>query len=185
MDKLVVGLGNPGAKYEMTRHNVGWLVLDQLGFYEELSWREKFKGLFAVRGNICFLKPLVYMNLSGKSVLLLVNFFKLKLEDILVIYDDIDLPFGTIVFKQGGGTAGHNGLRSLVAELGDNKFDRLRLGVGRPEHGSVSDYVLQIFSDEEQVFLPKFLLKAADAVEAYLEKGFQQAAAEYSRVSVL
>ena len=185
MDKLVVGLGNPGIRYEMTRHNIGWLALDQLPFYDELSWREKFKGLFATRGDVAFLKPLVYMNLSGESVSLLANFFKIKVEDILVVYDEIDLPFGTMVLKQGGGTAGHNGLKSLVTKLGDKQFDRLRLGVGRPEYGSVSDYVLQSFSSDEEISLPKFLLQAAKAIEVYLEKGFQKAAVEYSKKSFL
>ena len=185
MDNLVVGLGNPGIKHETTRHNIGWLALDQINFAQELAWREKFKGFFAVRKSVCFLKPLVYMNLSGESVSLLVNFFKLKLENVLVVYDDIDIPFGTMVLKRGGGTAGHNGLKSLVSKLGDGKFDRLRLGIGRPQHGSVSDYVLQNFSVDELVFLPKFLCEAANAIDAYLEKGFQQAAAEYSRKSVL
>ena len=185
MNRLIVGLGNPGVRYEMTRHNIGWLALDQLHFYEDLRWREKFKGLFATRGNTCFLKPLVYMNLSGESVSLLTDFFKIEVEDILVVYDEIDLPFGTLIFKRGGGTAGHNGLKSLVAKLGDNKFNRLRLGIGRPLHGSVSDYVLQGFSANEETLLPKFLLQAAKAIETYLEKGFQQAAAEHSKKSVL
>ena len=185
MDKLIVGLGNPGIRYEMTRHNIGWLALDQLRFYEELVWREKFKGLFAIKKETCFLKPMVYMNLSGESVSLLTNFFKIKVEDILVVYDEIDLPFGTLVLKQGGGTAGHNGLKSLVSKLGDNNFVRLRLGVGRPERGSVADYVLQSFSAEEEVLLPKFLLQASETIETYLEKGFQEAAARYSRKSVL
>ena len=182
---MVVGLGNPGIRYEMTRHNIGWLALDQLRFYEELAWREKFKGLFATRGSVRFLKPMVYMNLSGESVSLLAGFFKIKVEDILVVYDEIDLPFGTLALKQGGGTAGHNGLKSLVSKLGDNNFNRLRLGVGRPVHGSVADYVLQSFSKEEDILLPKFLLQAAEAIETYVEKGFQQAAAEYSKKSVL
>ena len=185
MDKLVVGLGNPGIRYEMTRHNIGWLALDQLSYFDELVWREKFKGLFATHGNAGFLKPLVYMNLSGDSVVLMAHFFKIKVEDILVVYDDIDLPFGTMVLKPGGGVAGHNGLKSLVAKLGDNKFNRLRLGVGRPIHGSIADYVLQSFSVEEEVSLPKFLVQAAKAIDAYLEKGFQWAASEYSKKSVL
>ena len=185
MDKLVVGLGNPGAKYEMTRHNIGWLVLDKSKFARELVWKEKFKGLFAIRGSVCFLKPLVYMNLSGESVSLLASFYKLSLEKILVIYDDIDLPFGTMVLRPGGGTAGHNGLKSLVGKFGDNKFNRLRLGVGRPEYGAVADYVLQKFSTDEMNLLPKFLLQASDAVELYLEQGFEQAAAKYSRTSIL
>ena len=185
MDNLIIGLGNPGMKYEMTRHNVGWLALDQLNFAEELVWKKKFKGLFAIRGSTCFLKPLVYMNLSGESASLLINFFKLKLENVLVVYDDLDLPFGTMVLKQGGGAAGHNGLKSLVVKLGDNKFNRLRLGIGRPEHGSISDYVLQNFSTKELDSLPRFLLQAANAINVYLEEGFQQAAAEYSKKSIL
>ena len=185
MNKLVVGLGNPGIKYETTRHNIGWLVLDRSELAQKLLWKEKFKGLFATHNNFCFLKPLVYMNLSGESVSLLINFYKLQLEDVLVVYDDIDLPFGTVVLKQGGGTAGHNGLKSLVEKLGDNKFNRLRLGVGRPVYGTVSDYVLQKFSKDELTVLPKFLLQGARAVDLYLEKGFEQAAAEYSRTSIL
>ena len=185
MEKAIIGLGNPGIKYESTRHNIGWMVFERLDCASDLVWREKFKGLFASKGAACFLKPLVYMNLSGESAALLVNFFKLKVEDVLVVYDDVDIPFGTLVLKQGGGTGGHNGLKSLVEKLGGNTFNRLRLGVGRPEHGSMADYVLQKFSSEEQAVLPDFLLQGAKAVGVYLEQGFQTAAAEYSKKSVI
>ena len=117
--------------------------------------------------------------------MLLTSFFKIKTEDILVVYDDIDLPFGTLAFKQSGGTGGHNGLKSLVEKLGSNTFSRLRLGVGRPEHGRIADYVLQKFSSDEQTALPEFLSQGAKSIEVYLEDGFQAAAAGYSKKSVV
>ncbi len=117
MDRLVIGLGNPGVKYHHSRHNIGWDVFEELSFSNQLKWNEKFKGLYTVYNNgaekIYFLKPQTFMNLSGESVQPLMAFFKIPIENILVIHDELDLPFGTIAFKKGGGLAGHNGLTSI------------------------------------------------------------------------
>lgn len=187
--KLIVGLGNPGNEYSQTRHNIGFMVLDFLEKKYSLNWKEKFKGVYAQISlgdeKIYFLKPLTFMNLSGESVAALCSFFKIGISDILVVYDDIELPFGTLVFKKGGGLAGHNGLKSMVAQMGSQDFLRLRMGVGRPVHGDVADYVLSKFSSEEKMALPNILEGASKAVITFLESGFEKAASEYSRKDYL
>jgi peptidyl-tRNA hydrolase, PTH1 family len=187
--KLIVGLGNPGSEYSQTRHNIGFMVMDFLEKKYALNWKEKFKGFYAQisAGNekIYFLKPQTYMNLSGESVSALCSFFKVEISDILVVYDEIELPFGTLVFKKGGGLAGHNGLKSIVAQMGGQDFLRLRMGVGRPVHGDVADYVLSKFSSEEKIALSNFLEGATSAVVTFIESGFEKAASEYSRKDYL
>lgn len=185
MAKLIVGLGNPGIEHEMTRHNIGWLSLDQLSFYSNLNFKDKFKGEFALTSigdeQVIFLRPQTYMNLSGESVQACAKFFKITLKDILVIHDELDLPFGTLTFKDGGGLAGHNGLKSIAQHMGGNSFYRLRMGIGRPVHGSVSSWVLSGFSNEEDINLADFLAGGAKAIEAFMEKGFQSAARTFSK----
>ena len=173
--KLIVGLGNPGVKYEFTRHNIGFLILDKVA--EKLNTdisKDKFKGKFNKKSyngeEVVLLKPLTYMNLSGESVLPALKFFKIEVKDILVIHDELDVLFGKIKFKKGGGLAGHNGLKSIAASLSKQEFNRLRVGIGRPEGRiSVSDYVLQRFSDEDMAELDDLIEKSADAVIYYLE----------------
>ena len=147
MDWLIVGLGNPGTEYQKTRHNIGFLALDNLDYSP--AWKSKFKGEFALCNRdslkIGLLKPQTYMNLSGESVFPCFQFFKIPIDRILVVYDEVDLPFGTIQLKSGGGLAGHNGLKSIVDQLGTKDFQRLRLGIGRPQRESVSNYVLLRF----------------------------------------
>ncbi|HLE11906.1 MAG: aminoacyl-tRNA hydrolase [Bdellovibrionales bacterium RIFOXYD12_FULL_39_22] len=185
MGRLVVGLGNPGAEYDETRHNIGWAVLDSLSFADKLNWRDKFKGLYAEYAmgdeKIYFLKPMTYMNLSGQSVLALSSFFKVAVADILVVHDEVDLPFGTIALKRGGGLAGHNGLKSIAQLLGSQDFLRLRMGVGRPIYGSMSGWVLSKFTKEEEVVLSAMLEGTAKAINIFLEKGFDHAASAYSK----
>ncbi len=187
--KLIVGLGNPGSEYSQTRHNIGFMAMDFLEKKYSLSWKEKFKGLYSQISvgdeKIYFLKPQTYMNLSGESVSGLCAFFKIGVSDILVIYDEIELPFGTLVFKKGGGLAGHNGLKSIVAQMGSQDFLRLRMGVGRPVHGDVASYVLSKFTSEERVILSNFLEGASGAVTTFIGSGFEKAASEYSRKDYL
>jgi len=187
--KLIVGLGNPGSEYSQTRHNIGFMVMDFLEKKYSLSWKEKFKGQYsqisAGDEKIYFLKPQTYMNLSGESVSALCTFFKIGISDILVVYDEIELPFGTLVFKKGGGLAGHNGLKSIVAQMGSQDFLRLRMGVGRPVHGDVASYVLSKFSSEEKIILSNFLEGATGAVTTFIGSGFEKAASEYSRKDYL
>lgn len=180
LDLLVVGLGNPGREYERTRHNAGWLVLDELARRQGGSWRSKFSGSLAeVRlgdAKLALLKPETYMNESGRSVGAAARFFKLAPEQVLVVHDDVDLESGRLQARSGGGLAGHNGLRSLAQHLGSQDFLRLRLGVGRPGRGdqrSIADWVLSPFAPEED---PDALVaRSADAVETIVADGLDAA----------
>src|SRR5919202_1178850 len=171
IDLLVVGLGNPGREYERTRHNVGWLVVDELARRLAGSWRSKFSGRLAeVRlgeRKVALLKPETFMNDSGRSVGAAARFFKVDPESVLVVHDDVDLAPGRLQARAGGGLAGHNGLRSLAQALGSQEFLRLRIGVGRPGRGdrrSVADYVLSGFDADEDV-------GALVALYAHIDRG--------------
>ncbi|MDR2922571.1 MAG: aminoacyl-tRNA hydrolase [Treponema sp.] len=133
MLQLAVFLGNPGSQYKNNRHNAAWMLAETLPFYSSLDWQKKFKGLYAAMDGFHFLKPQTYMNLSGESAQAAASFFKIKLEDIIVIHDEIELPFGTLSLKFSGGMGGHNGLRSMKAVFGSADFWRLRIGIGRPD----------------------------------------------------
>jgi len=185
LELLVAGLGNPGRQYERTRHNLGWLVLDELARRHGGSWRSKFSGSFAeVRlGDLRLglLKPETYMNESGRAVGEAARFYKVEPEGLLVVHDDVDLEPGRLQARAGGGLAGHNGLRSLAQHLGSQEFDRLRIGVGRPGRGdprSVSDWVLSGFAPENDV--EALIAKAADAVETIAAEGLEAAQAHFN-----
>ncbi len=161
MVKLLVFLGNPGKIYEKSRHNVGWLFSDHL--YPSQRWTQKFHSQFANNGEQKLLKPQTFMNESGKAVRACSDFFGCKSEEILVVHDDLELPFGTIRLQKGGGLGGHNGLKSIKSHLRDDAFLRLRFGIGRPQKGSVASYVLLPFSKEEAPLLP-VLFKRAESL---------------------
>src|SRR5438093_4424809 len=170
LDLLVVGLGNPGREHERDRHNVGWMVVDELARRTDARWRGKFSGQLAeVRLNglrLALLKPETFMNDSGRSVAAATRFFKVEPESLLVAHDDVDLEPGRLQARAGGGLAGHNGLRSLAQQLGSQEFERLRIGVGRPGRGdprSVSDWVLSGFAPDDD--LETLVSRASDAVE--------------------
>ena len=168
--KLICALGNPGREYSATRHNAGWIFLGH--WQPGLEWQKKFKGEYAVLHQprkLIFLKPLSFMNNSGESVRACADFFSLEAEEILVIHDDLELPFGEVVCKKGGGLGGHNGLKSVNQHLGTKDFHRLRLGIGRPERGSVSNYVLARFSREEEAELPLVFRKGIDIMQHSLD----------------
>jgi len=157
---LFVGLGNPGSTYEMTRHNIGFRVIDKL--VSNLGARDisktTFHGKLFRHGTLFFLKPTTFMNLSGKSVLAVKQFFKIDMDNIVVIHDDIDLPFGAVRFKRGGGHGGHNGLKSIDSIIG-REYIRIRIGVGKPEYKSqVSDFVLHDFSRDEEQEIDKLII---------------------------
>lgn len=178
--QLIVGLGNPGQQYARTRHNLGFLVIDRLvQRWSAGSYRSKFNGdhLKATYGHaeVALLKPLGFMNCSGESVQPAAAFFKVAPARLLVVHDELDLPFGALRLKQGGGTAGHNGLRSIVQQLGTPEFLRLRVGIGRPTHGNVVSYVLSDFSGDEPITLPGVVDRAAEAIEWYLQDGLAAA----------
>lgn len=176
--KLIVGLGNPGKKYEETRHNIGFRVIDELAKNFQISLnQEKFKGIFGfdtITGEKVFLlKPLTYMNLSGESVRPIMDFYKISIDDVVVVYDDLDLPPGKIRLRQKGGHGGHNGIKSLLAHLGTENFKRIRVGVGRPEPGvAVANYVLSTFRPDEKEEMEEAVSQAAKACENWLSKDF-------------
>ena len=178
MFDLVVGVGNPGSDYAATRHNIAWLLLDHTPTFQGANWKSKFKGLYAEanhKGHKFYaVKPQTFMNLSGESVQPLAAFFKISPERVLVIHDELDIPFGQVHFKMGGGLAGHNGLKSIAQCLGTDQFGRMRVGIGRPVHGSVANYVLSPFSKEEQVQLPLLLEKLHDPMLSCVGEGINK-----------
>jgi PTH1 family peptidyl-tRNA hydrolase len=170
---LVVGLGNPGAKYAGNRHNVGFMVVERLA--ERLkagAFREKFSGEFTrvSSPDAVLLKPMTFMNLSGESIQQAMQFFKVALKDVIVVHDELDLAYGDNRIKLGGGTAGHNGLKSTVQHVGDG-FVRLRVGIGRPRGSDAVPHVLGDFSAAERTTLPDVLDHAAQGVETIFAKG--------------
>lgn len=180
LDLLVAGLGNPGREYRDTRHNVGFLVAEELARRHGGSFRSKFSGRVAdirIDGRrVTLLEPQTYMNESGRSVAAAARFYKLEPEASLVLHDEVDLPLGRLQLRLGGGLAGHNGLRSVAAHLGSSNFSRLRIGVGRPERGDprpVADFVLSSFPADVDV--DAIVARAADAVEAVATGGLEEA----------
>lgn len=183
---LVVGLGNPGPEHAGQRHNVGFMVLERL--VERLgatTFRAKFDGRFTkVRHageDLVLLAPMTFMNRSGRSVQQAMRFFRVPLEDVLVVHDELDLPFGALRIKVGGGTAGHNGLKSVVQHAGGPGFVRVRVGIGRPPHGGVHAHVLSDFVQHEQEELDAVLDGAAERVLAVVADGPEAAQRAFPR----
>jgi len=179
--RLIVGLGNPGPEYRETRHSIGFLVLDALirNLFGKVILKSKYNGKYIdknIRGErIFFLKPQTYMNLSGNSVAGICRAEKLVPEEILVIHDDMDIQLGNIKLKIGGGSAGHNGIESVIASLGSNKFTRLRVGIGRKKTMLMSDYVLSKFDAEEHVILKNSIDLSVDAIKLVITRGISVA----------
>jgi PTH1 family peptidyl-tRNA hydrolase len=176
--KLVAGLGNPGPKYAGHRHNVGFMLVDELArAWGAEAFREKWSGQYARvrRGGeeVVLLKPQTFMNLSGESIQKALAFFKIVPSDLIVVHDELDLPFGTFKLKLGGGSAGHNGLKSIVQHCGPD-FVRLRIGIGRPPRRGV-EHVLSDFSRQECQDLPAVLERASFAVADIVDRGVQAA----------
>jgi peptidyl-tRNA hydrolase, PTH1 family len=178
--KLIVGLGNPGREYELTRHNIGFMAIDELAKRWNISLNEqKFKGVFGagfVNGEkVILLKPLTYMNLSGESIRPLMDYYKIDVEDFVVMYDDLDVPVGKLRLRMKGSAGGHNGVKSTISHLGTQEFQRIRMGIDRPKNGmKVVDYVLGRFTSEEIPDVNHSIEKAADACEEWLNKPFLQ-----------
>jgi PTH1 family peptidyl-tRNA hydrolase len=184
---LIVGLGNPGRQHQDNRHNVGFMVLDALAEKLDTSFRKaKMNALMtAVRyedERLILIKPQTFMNLSGQAVRSFIRFYKLPLENVLVVYDDVDLPFEMLRIKPDGGDAGQRGLRSIIDVLGTKSFPRLRVGIGRPPgRMEVSDYVLQSFSSSEKQVLAFVLDQASQAILYFIEHGLDQAMTLYNQ----
>jgi PTH1 family peptidyl-tRNA hydrolase len=185
LELLVVGLGNPGREYAGNRHNVGWMVVEELARRHGVSWKGKFSGQLAelrLDGHrVALLKPETFMNESGRSVGAAVRFYKLEPDAVLVVHDEMDLEPGRLQARSGGGLAGHNGLRSIAAHLNTPDFLRLRVGVGRPGRGDPrkgADYVLSNFTPEEDA--DTLVLRAADAVETLDADGLEHTQAQFN-----
>ena len=179
--KAIVGLGNPETKYKTTRHNTGFLVVDEILKKYNVKLSEKFSGFFGKSDDLLFLLPLTYMNLSGNSVIQMMNFYKLKNTDILVIYDDATINLGTLRLKKDGSFGGHNGIKSIISCLGTNVFDRLKVGVGPiPEHIPIDRYVLGNFSKEELEKIEKIGKISTDLVDLWKKEGIEKAQNKYN-----
>lgn len=186
--KLIVGLGNPGSEYEATRHNVGFMVIDELASQAGISLSSKKFDAAYGQGSVegvkaALLKPQTYMNLSGDSVAPAARFFKVEPQDLVVVHDELDLPLGRLQVKLGGGTGGHNGLRSIVARLGSGDFVRIRVGIGKPNAGRsrVVGHVLSPFSRDEQETVEEAVKRAAEAVQVVVARGVQKAMNEFNK----
>ena len=180
--KLIVGLGNPGQKYAQTRHNVGFWFIDALceKYNLQLKEQKKFFGLAnkvsIASHELWLLKPQTFMNLSGKSVAALANFYKIKTDEILVVYDELDLPAGSAKLKKGGGHGGHNGLRDIIAMTGNNDFYRLRLGIGHPGHKSkVTSWVLNRANTDDEISIQRAIEKSLTIIEDLLDGKLEKA----------
>jgi PTH1 family peptidyl-tRNA hydrolase len=193
--QVIVGLGNPGAKYDQTRHNIGFAAIDRLArrWQIPLSENRKFQGEFGEgRGvgadKIRLLKPLTYMNLSGQSIRAVTDWYKLPPESVLVIYDDMDLPIGKLRLRQSGSAGGHNGIKSTIAHLGTQNFPRLRIGIGSPKAAAADKdtiaHVLGQFSKAEAEVLDQVLQLVIEAIELSLRQGVAKAMSLYNNKSI-
>lgn len=179
--RIIIGLGNPGKEYELTKHNAGFLAVNELAASLGVDvHKNKFQALYGetvIKGEkIVLVKPMTYMNLSGQSVRQVLDWYKPAPDEWIVIYDDLDLPLGTIRLRMKGSAGGHNGIKSIISHVGTSEFLRMKMGIGRPPVGvTVSDYVLSSFRKEDQPALQKMIEASAAALRTYLETDFQTA----------
>lgn len=178
--KLIVGLGNPGTKYANTRHNVGFMFLDKLaeekkvGFQLEKKLKSEIASFMFNGEKIILIKPQTFMNLSGEAVRAVKDFYRVEVEDILVIYDDLDLPTGKLRIRKSGSAGGHNGMANIMLHLGVNEVKRLRIGIDKSEKIEVVDYVLGQFQTDEKIAIALVLDRAVDMIETFLTSSFDQ-----------
>jgi PTH1 family peptidyl-tRNA hydrolase len=184
--RWIVGLGNPGPAYAQTRHNAGFMVVDELArrFNVEVG-TQKYKALVGEARvgdtKVALLKPMTYMNLSGESLRAFMDYYKVKLEDLIVVYDDLDTEVGRIRLRVQGSPGGHNGIKSIIQHMGTQVFNRVRLGISRPKPGMViSDYVLSPFAKAEHAEVQRMVEQACDAIEFSLKHTFEQTMAKYN-----
>lgn len=184
--KLIVGLGNPGDEYKATRHNIGFIVLDN--YIKDGLWKEKYNALYKDmmidNEKVILVKPTTYMNLSGDAVIKFVNFYKIDPSDILVIHDDLDLPFGRIRIKFDSSSGGHNGIKSIINNLGTQKFGRLKIGISHNSNGDTKDYVLGHFTEEENQKLNKILPDTKKIIDDFIKYDINKAIENYNKNNV-
>ncbi len=184
---LIAGLGNPGREYRESRHNAGFMALDRLAARLGWSFSRLENKALVTKGEIdghriVLAKPQTYMNLSGQAVGPLVRFYKISMENLLVVFDDVDLPFGTLRMRPSGGSSGQKGMESIIERLGTQEFARLRIGIGRPPgNKAAAGYVLNGFSREESKELDGILDRAADAIQVFITRGLDAAMNEFNR----
>lgn len=191
--QIIIGLGNPEKKYDHTRHNIGFELVDYLASHWLFSWQKntKFKALFTEgmalnHQKIKLVKPLTYMNKSGESVRAILDWYKLPMESILVVYDDMDLPIGKIRMRLSGSAGGHNGIKSIISHLGGQNFPRLRIGIGKsePQKGSIS-HVLGKFSPDEKELMSKVLKFTEEVIEVSIKEGVEKSMSLYNGIDIL
>ena len=183
--KIIAGLGNPGKEYENTKHNVGFLTIDILAEKYDIKVNKiKFKGLVGEgmigTEKVILVKPQTYMNLSGQCIREIVAFYKLDMEDLVVIYDDIDLPMGNLRIRKKGSAGTHNGMCSIIYDLQDDGFPRVRVGIGGELKGDLANYVISGFSGDDRKLIEEAIVKAADAVTCLVEDGIDRAMVDYN-----
>jgi len=184
--KVIIGLGNPGKQYENTRHNIGFTVVDELAKRLNIALdKSKFNGLYGIGHisgeKVILLKPMTYMNLSGECVRPLLDYYNLTEDNIVVIYDDLDLPVGKIRLRMKGSAGGHNGIKSLIQHLNTKEFKRIRIGIDRPKNEiPIPNYVLGSFTSEEKEDIQYSVNKAADACEKWISKSFLEVMNEFN-----
>ncbi|QXM07224.1 aminoacyl-tRNA hydrolase [Crassaminicella indica] len=182
---VVVGLGNPGKQYEGTRHNVGFDTIDELANKNNISMNKvKYKAVigegFIKNKKVMLVKPQTYMNLSGRSVVEIVNFYKLPMDDLIIIYDDIDTEVGKLRIRKKGSAGTHNGMRSIIYEIRSDQFPRVRIGIGKPKYGNLAEFVLGKFSKEERPFIDEAIKRAAESIETLISEGIDIAMNRYN-----
>lgn len=183
--KIIVGLGNPGPRYETTRHNAGFLVLDLLAEKWHMDFKKQAHFSLIADGRVAgekviLMKPMTYMNLSGKAVGDAVGFYKIDMAELLVVYDDMDLDVGRLRIKQGGSGGGHNGMNSIIHQLAGQDISRIKIGIGRPDREQASDYVLMPFPDQDWALVKPAIEKGAEAAELWFREGVFAAMNQYN-----
>lgn len=180
--KLIAGLGNIGEKYCFTRHNAGFMVLDKLALDNNVSFKEdkKLKCFITKLGENILIKPTTFMNLSGEAVRAVMDYYKIDVKDILIVYDDIALDLGRIRFRANGSDGGHNGIKSIIKHVGTKEFDRLKIGIGPQPNIPSENYVLQNFPKDKLPELKEVIKRADEAIEFYLDNGIQKAQNQYN-----
>ena len=183
--KLIAGLGNIGDKYCFTRHNAGFMVLDRWAYSEGFSFKQESKlkafiARYKIQGeDVLFIKPTTYMNLSGEAVRAVMDYYKIDISDVMIIYDDIALPIGKIRLRANGSDGGHNGIKSIIQHLGSDKFSRIKIGIG-PQIGASEHFVLQNFSKEQMEILKEILDKTIAAAKSVISEGIYKAQNQYN-----